>query len=587
MFITLCPYSASVEPRIDLNQVKVSGEIGRRIDCTIHNNVQKINIADFVKPFQDKKAGDGFIGLGMFIDSLVRFSANSHDTEIIQLKDKVIRETLATQEKDGYIGMLKPDSRMWKLWDIHEMVYLVNGLVSDYRFFKKEESLQSAKKVMDFIIRQWKENPDGLKDIDTTEFMAVTGLEEALLKLYEQTKDQTYLDFCINFRKLPQWDYPIDIGRWGKIGGHAFAYMHRCLAQLRLYQLNPDEKLLRQTEGVIKFLTEEDGLLINGVCSQHECWHDSQDGTEGLGETCATGYLIRLMDELIRMKHDSFYGDIMERTIYNGLFAAQSPDGRKLRYYVPFEGERVFFDLDTYCCPNNYRRILSELPSMIYYKMDGGVAVNLYSDSETTFPLDDNTDIRIGQKTDYPNSGKIQITLAPSVAAKFPVFLRIPRWCESGTITINNEETTVATQGGQFQRLERTWKPGDQINLNLSIGPRAIKGRKAQSGRLAFMWGPQLFCLNPDKNPAVAKLDINQIVVDPKTVESPVSDTTVRPDGMALKVKGWKKLGFSTGNNHDLELLLTEFPDPNGRATYLKDRKYGLNGIEDELVIKK
>lgn len=588
ILLTINAYGIEPEPRLGLGDVKVGGEIGRRIDITIQNNLLKINTEkDFIKPFQEKKAGDGFVGLGMFIDSLVRFTAYTHEEQLIRLKDQVIREAIATQEPDGYLGMLEPGKRMWKLWDIHEMVYIVNGLVSDYHFFGKQESLQSAKKLMDYIIRRWREKPDGLNDIDTTVFMAVTGLEEALLKLYDETKDSSYLDFCVHFRQLPEWDYPIDIGRWGKIGGHAFAYMHRCLAQLRLYQLQPDDQLLRQAEGVIQFLTEKDGLLINGVCSQHECWHDNQDGTEGLGETCATAYLIRMLDELIRMKHDSLYGDLMERAIFNGLFAAQSPDGRKLRYYVPFEGERVFFDLDTYCCPNNYRRILSELPSMIYYKMDGGIAVNLYTASDASISLDNNEKVRIQQKTEYPNSGIIQIKIEPSAPSKFPVYLRIPRWCESGVITINDEDTVFATQSGRFQRIERTWKSGDQINLNLSIKSRFIKGRKAQSGRLAVMRGPQVFCLNPERNPETVKVDINQIVIDPKTIEAPVSDTTVRPDGLALKVKGWKKLGFSTGVNHDLQLLLTEFPDPNGRATYFKDRNYGQNSLEDELVIKR
>jgi DUF1680 family protein len=35
-----------------------------------------------------------------------------------------------------------------------------------------------------------------------------------------------------------------------------------------------------------------------------------------------------------------YYGDLMERTIFNALFAAQSPDGRQLRYYTPLEGKR-------------------------------------------------------------------------------------------------------------------------------------------------------------------------------------------------------------------------------------------------------
>ena len=77
----------------------------------------------------------------------------------------------------------------------------------------------------------------------------------------------------------------------------------------------------------------------------------------------------------------------MERTIYNGLFAAQSPDGRQIRYYSPFDGPRAYFDKDTYCCPNNYRRIVAELPAMVFYRAHGGVAVNLYESATATIGL--------------------------------------------------------------------------------------------------------------------------------------------------------------------------------------------------------
>lgn len=39
----------------------------------------------------------------------------------------------------------------------------------------------------------------------------------------------------------------------------------------------------------------------------------------------------------------SIYGDVMERTIFNGLFSAQSPDGRRMRYFTAFDGPRIYW----------------------------------------------------------------------------------------------------------------------------------------------------------------------------------------------------------------------------------------------------
>ena len=132
-------------------------------------------------------------------------------------------------------------------------------------------------------------------------------------------------------RRLPEWKPRIVRGRYEQIEGHAYAYCCRCVAQLCLHRLQPDQRLLRPAHDVIDFLLRQNGLVITGTAGDHECWHDTQEGTVNLGETCTTAYLIRMWDELLRMEGESIYGDLMERAIYNALFAAQSPDGRGIR----------------------------------------------------------------------------------------------------------------------------------------------------------------------------------------------------------------------------------------------------------------
>ena len=129
-----------------------------------------------------------------------------------------------------------------------------------------------------------------------------------------------------------------------------------------------------------------------------------------------------------------------------------------------------------------------------------------------------------------------------------------------------------------------TLKEGDRIELNMPMPWRLVRGRKAQAGRVAIMRGPQLFCLNLEKNKAVANVDLRQILIDPETIEGPFADDTVRPDGLACKVKASGDVGFSVGGDHNLRLLLTEFADPNGVATYFKVRRTDAVGVEDELV---
>jgi len=471
---------------VDISKVKVAGEIGRRINVTIDNNVLVLDAdKDFLRPFQQRNRQGGYIGLGKFIDCLVRFAAYSHDEKVLALKRHVVRETIATQEEDGYLGTFVPQRRMWHLWDIHEMGYLVLGLAADYKYFQERPSLDAARRLADYIIERWSPDPDRTTEGWISVYVATTGLEEAMLSLYEQTADKRYLDFCVRHRKLPDWKTPLIEGRWGNLEGHAYYHLCHCLGQLRLRMLRGDAGLMTQSRRTLDFLLGRDGLLAPGLCGYHECWHSNQQGFYKLGETCATAYLIRWLDALLQIEGRSLYGDIMERSIYNGLFAAQSPDGRRLRYYAPLEGPREYFDGDTYCCPCNFRRIIAELPGMVYYRCDGGLAVNLYTPSSAVIDLRDGLSLEIAQETDYPNSGAVVVRLNPPEPSHFPLYLRIPRWCDTARISINEGTTGMTAHGGSFCRIVRQWRPGDKITLDMPMSFRVIRGRKSQAGRVA------------------------------------------------------------------------------------------------------
>jgi hypothetical protein len=485
----------------------------------------------------------------------------------VALKKHLVAEAIHAQEPDGYLGTLIPASRMWELWDIHEMGYLIFGLTSDYRFFQEKESLAAARKLSDYILARWDEKPDW-KAGGLTAHMAVTGLERTLLTLSDATGDPKYREFCIRQRKLPEWDLGIVVGRWGLIEGHAYAYLAHCLAQLQLYRSDPSEKLLGPVRRAMDFLTRRDGLVITGTCGDHECWHESQSGTINLGETCATAYLIRALDDLLRLEGDSRYGDMMERAVYNALFGAQSPDGRRIRYYTPFDGPRSYFPGDTYCCPNNYRRIISELPSMVYYRCGGGVAVNLYTPSSATMPLDGGVTLAVRQETDYPASGRVILHVDPSKPIAFPLRLRIPRWCRNAAASVNGQLVGQPVRRGEFLTIERPWKAGDRVELNMPMDWRLVLGRKAQSGRVAVMRGPMVFCLSRARAKDLANVDLRLLTIAPGSLEGPIADATVRPGGLACKLQAWPPGAWYPHAAPAQKLVLTEFADPAGEATY-------------------
>jgi uncharacterized protein len=557
---------------VETDKIKIGGEIGRRIDITISNNLFVLHMdEDFLDSFR-KKNDAGYIGLGKTIDCVVRMAAYTGNKKVDSLKNHLIHTVIQAQEPDGYIGNMTPQNRMWKLWDIHEMGYIIYGLSTNYRLFGDRRSLEAAEKAADYIIRNWSSMPAGWEDTtDVAAHVAITGIHRTMLELYSITDNKNYLNFCLNQLDIKNREPDIVIGRRNLIEGHIYGYMALSLAKLELYRQDKDDKLLNQAMKALHFMTSENGMTITGGAGQEEIWTNDQDGRNDLGETCATAYQLRVYDNLLRLKNDSRFGDAMERTIYNALFGAQSPEGRHIRYFTPFEGDRHYHNGDTYCCPCNYRRIISELPEFVYYRAGNGLAINLYTSSKADIQLEGGRTVSVRQETDYPNSGHVVIRIDPSENGSFPLKLRIPSWCSNARIGVNGEPSDISCKSGSFATIERTWHRGDEVVLDMPMEWRFVLGRERQAGRVALMRGPLLFCLNPEQNESLSKMDgadLGRTVIDMASIEpAPVKNNDVRPDGIACRLKAGN-LPFAMGNPGNLTLTLTEFADPKGKCSY-------------------
>lgn len=578
--------SAEKLDALDVRQVKVGGEIGRRIDATVTGNLLAVDLdKDFLAPFLERNRTDGYVGLGKTLDAMARLAAYSGDERLVERKRQLVEKLLASQEPDGYLGFMRPESRIGQLWDVHEMAYLVLGLTSDHRFCGEEASLAAARKLADYLVARLSAEPrPAVGPDDLSSVMGTTGLDETFLYLSEQTGDPRYRDFVVNVRRLPEWRMPLVLGRWGKVEGHAYAYLAECLAQLRLNALQPDPGLRETSAGVLDLLLRGDGLVVTGTCGDHECWHNTQSGTTNLGETCTTAYMLRWYDELLRQTGDPAYGDLMERAVHNALFGAQSPDGRRIRYYTPFEAPRTYYVADTYCCPGNFRRIMAELPSMIYYRRPDGVYVNLYTPSTAQLELEQGVKVTLRQETDYPASGRVKLHIEPSAPATFAVYFRIPRWAETYTGRFNGENDSTTTRHEATVSVRREWKAGDTLEIEFPIEARLVKGRRTQEGRVALLHGPQVLAYNPERNPDWKDIDPRLMTLDPASIEGPIPDDSVHPGGIAYRVAAWEP-GVFYPHAPTRTVLLTEYADPGATWTYFhapnpQDDRF----VDDELI---
>jgi hypothetical protein len=614
-----------------VEHIKLGGVFGHRIDTMIKGNLFKIDMeGTFLSYFREKKETGGVRSLGKTLDAAVHLAAYSGDPELNAWKNHWIDELISTQEPDGYIGIYRAGNRGTPTpnslsYDNHEKGQIILALVNDFRFFGRTNSLQAAKKLAGEIMTTWTVLPNN----NTTATFAYP-----IVMLSEVSGDESYAKW-VREQYLSEGKLT---GLWPKqLGGHPLSPLNMeglhiycwCDATITMLKLNrffPDPALLASGPQLVNWL-KDGGSLPQGSFAWNEKFRRSQTTRSGMeydpefmrgegfrtkcGESCAKFYLTDLLDRLLEEKPDSYFGDVIERTYYNGLFAAQTPDGRHLAYDLSVEGTRVLNPFDHYCCPGNLRRAFAYLPGYIYRQLKDGIYVNLYTESDATLVLDRGVKMKIKQVTDYPVSGNIRVEVDPSAPVKTPLVFRIPAWCDAPSVKLNGK-AVADVKPGTFLRLDREWEAGDVIALDFPMKWRWVKGIREQEGRACLLRGPVAYTLNPFRSgldwyqdmqidgwpiqkvikkeitipnqaehlQAFARLE--EITLDPGTISAPTADTNIHPFGQSVTVKGW--LGEPKGAP-DQTFTFTEFVDPQGRKVFFKLSDLSV-AVDDELFGK-
>jgi hypothetical protein len=96
-----------------------------------------------------------------------------------------------------------------------------------------------------------------------------------------------------------------------------------------------------------------------------------------------------------------------------------------------------------------------------------GLAAVLYAPSKVTARVGGGSEITISEKTGYPFADGVEFTLATERETEFPLTLRIPGWCAHARVTVNGADAGVRPVAGKWVIIDRTWKNGDVVHLEL------------------------------------------------------------------------------------------------------------------------
>ena len=103
--------------------------------------------------------------------------------------------------------------------------------------------------------------------------------------------------------------------------------------------------------------------------------------------------------------------------------------------------------------------------------VDAAVA---YGPSQVDTVVNNGVRVRVNEETEYPFRGEVHLTVNPASNVEFPLVLRIPAWAEGSVITVNGH-AVEGVRAGEFHRLKRSWKRGDQVALRFPMRVRASR----------------------------------------------------------------------------------------------------------------
>ncbi|MEP6492052.1 MAG: beta-L-arabinofuranosidase domain-containing protein [bacterium] len=208
--------------------------------------------------------------------------------------------------------------------------------------------------------------------------------------------------------------------------------------------------------------------------------------------------------------HDATYADLYEETLYNALLGGLALDGKTFYYPNPLDVRtaRVAWH-SVPCCVGNIPRTLLSMPTWMYARGADGIRVNLFAGSTVMVNDVAGTNVQLVQKTNYPWDGRVAITVKPSTAKRFSMYVRVPNRGVSDlytstpaangitSIRVNGSVVTPTIERG-YAVINRTWKSDDRIELELPMKiqrVRAVDAIEADRGKVALRYGPLMYSI--------------------------------------------------------------------------------------------
>ena len=235
-------------------------------------------------------------------------------------------------------------------------------------------------------------------------------------------------------------------------------------------------------------------------------------------ESCSSAGLIFFQYKMNLAYHDAKYADLYEETMYNALLGSLDLEAKNFYYTNALSSSQPRYQWHVCpCCVGNIPRTLLMVPTWTYVRGDDGLYVNMFIGSTISVEKVAGTTVEMVQKTDYPWSGDISITVNPKQSKEFALYVRVPNRKTSELYTpipevsgikslmVNGKAVAPTIENG-YAVIRRFWKKGDKVDMVIPMEIQKVTADErieADRNRVALRYGPLIYNVETADQPNI------------------------------------------------------------------------------------
>jgi Beta-L-arabinofuranosidase, GH127 len=440
------------------------------------------------------------------------------DEHIIKEARKWIDAVLAGQDRDGWFGPHELRTALKGKPDVWPNMVMLNVLQSFYEY-------SGDPRVLPFMTRyfRWQTQVPAGQLLASWAKPRMGDNIESIYWLYNRTGERWLLDLAVRLHREGQrWDE-------GRLNLHGVNFAQGFREPGVYFVQSRDKKDLDAAERNYQRVMSVYGQFPGGGFAADEiCRKGFTDPHQGF-ETCSIVEFMHSFEMLTRIAGAPVWADRCEELAFNLLPAALTADQKALHYLTGANMVQLdkknhapgimnedtmlsFSPFEVYrCCQHNVSHGWPYYAEELWLAThDNGLCASLYADSEVTAKVGDGTMVKIVEDTVYPFGNTIHFKLSLPKALHFPLYLRLPGWCDRPSVLVNGNETRITFSdtreqgrvdrgelrlgGAEYIVLEREWHNGDTVELHLPMRPHVHLWGNNQNA-ISVNYGPLTFSL--------------------------------------------------------------------------------------------